>query len=174
MTVPELWHCLRLHKLLRRTRPGARYCLYGMPEERVFVIGAGRISTELDSIVQHVNSSRISMELDYTFDAPNDPNQFYYRSDHYMYAQYGIPIAFFFTDVHEDYHRPTDTYDKINYRKLERIARLAYYIGYEIAEKNELLKLDADPDVKKGENFIPIRENGNRSPFRLISNFILL
>ncbi len=123
--------------------------------ERVFVIGAGRISTELDSIVQHVNSSRISMELDYTFDAPNDPNQFYYRSDHYMYAQYGIPIAFFFTDVHEDYHRPTDTYDKINYRKLERIARLAYYLGYEIAEKNEMLKLDADPDVKKRGKFYP-------------------
>jgi len=123
--------------------------------DRVFIIGAGRISTELDSIVQRVNSSRILMELDYTFDAPDDPNQLYYRSDHYMYARYGIPIAFFFTDIHEDYHQPTDTYDKINYQKLERIAKFAYYVGYDVANKNEMLKLDADPGITIRGEFYP-------------------
>ncbi len=115
--------------------------------EQVYVIGAGRISTELNSIVQNVNESYIGMNLDYTYDAPDDPNQFYFRSDHYMYAQYGIPSTFFFTDVHEDYHQPSDTYDKIDFEKLARVARLGYGVAYNAANKEEMLKLNADPNV---------------------------
>lgn len=115
--------------------------------DTVFVIGPGRISTELDKITVEKNDKHIKLNLDYKFDAPDDPNNFYGRSDHYMYAQYGIPIVFFFTDVHEDYHRPTDTVDKINFDKMERIARLAFYVGYEVANRKEMLPLDADPKI---------------------------
>lgn len=128
----------------------------------LFVIGAGRISTDLDSIVIEKNSMYANMNLDYKFDAPDDPNSFYTRSDHYMYAQYGIPIVFFFTDVHEDYHRPTDTVDKINFTKIERIAKLAYHIGFEVANRPAMLPLNADPRITKRGILYPPPPRGGR------------
>ena len=102
------------------------------------------------------------MNLDYKFDAPDDPNSFYTRSDHYMYAQYGIPIVFFFTDVHEDYHRATDTVDKINFTKIERIAKLAYHIGFEVANRPAMLPLNADPRITVRGILYPPPPRGGR------------
>ena len=128
----------------------------------LFVIGAGRISADLDSIVIEKNSMYANMNLDYKFDAPDDPNSFYTRSDHYMYAQYGIPIVFFFTDIHEDYHRSTDTVDKINFTKIERIAKLAYHIGFEVANRPSMLPLNADPRITKRGILYPPPPRGGR------------
>jgi len=115
---------------------------------KIFVIGAGRISSELEKMNEEVNEKYIGLELDYKYDAPDDRNNFYARSDHYMYARFGIPIIFYFNDVHADYHRSTDTIEKIDFNKMQKVSRLAYLLGREIANNNDLLKLDADPKIK--------------------------
>ncbi len=108
----------------------------------VYVIGADRLSTTLDDINKSMNERYTKMELDYTFNERDDPNRFYYRSDHYNFAEKGIPAAFFFSGVHEDYHRATDTYDKIDYKKVERIARLVFMTAWELADREERIEVD--------------------------------
>ena len=107
-----------------------------------YVIGADRLSTELHDINEAVNARYTHLFLDYTFNADNDPNQFYYRSDHYNFAKNGIPSVFYFSGVHEDYHRPTDTPDKIMYEKAEIIARLAFHTAWELANRDERIKVN--------------------------------
>jgi hypothetical protein len=107
-----------------------------------YVIGADRLSTELHDINEMVNSRYTKLYLDYTFNADDDPNQFYYRSDHYNFAKNGIPSIFYFSGVHDDYHRPTDTPDKIMYEKAEIIARLAFHTAWELANRDERIKVN--------------------------------
>lgn len=107
-----------------------------------YVIGADRLSTELHEINEKANSTYTHLFLDYTFNAEDDPNQFYYRSDHYNFAKNGIPVIFYFSGVHDDYHRPTDTPDKIQYQKAETIARLAFHTAWELATRNERIKVN--------------------------------
>ena len=93
----------------------------------LFVIGDDRISTDLHNlIVTTNNTSATPLTLDYEMNDPNDPEGVYTRSDHYSYASKGIPIAFFTTGLHPDYHRITDTVDKIIFPKMARIAQLVY------------------------------------------------
>ncbi|MBI4429669.1 MAG: M28 family peptidase [Ignavibacteriales bacterium] len=99
-----------------------------------YVIGSDKISTELDSLLRIANEESENLTLDYTFNDERDPNQFYRRSDHFNFARNGIPVVFFFTGVHPDYHRPTDTVDKIMFPKMERIARLIFYTGWKVAD----------------------------------------
>ena len=107
-----------------------------------YVIGSDRLSTELHAINEQVNSQYTHLELDYTYNADDDPNRFYYRSDHYNFAKHGIPAIFFFSGVHEDYHRPTDTADKVMYDKAETIAQLAFHTAWELANRDERIKVD--------------------------------
>ncbi|HWP82329.1 MAG TPA: M28 family peptidase [Bacteroidota bacterium] len=100
----------------------------------VYVIGSDKISTSFDSLLKAGNQESENLLLDYTYNDDNDPNQFYRRSDHYNFAKHGIPVVFFFTGIHEDYHRPTDTVDKILFDKTARIARLAYYFCWKVAQ----------------------------------------
>jgi Zn-dependent M28 family amino/carboxypeptidase len=113
-------------------------------DDYTYVIGSDKISPQLDSLLNAANRQSENLILDYTYNSDNDPNQFYRRSDHYNFAQKGIPVVFFFTGIHEDYHRPTDTVDKILFEKTARIARLAYYLGWKVA--------DADRDLLKKNN----------------------
>jgi len=108
----------------------------------VYVIGADRISTELNTINKAMNDKYTKIELDYTFNEKDDPNRFYYRSDHYNFAEKGIPSAFFFSGVHEDYHQTTDTPDKLDYKKMERIARLVFLTAWELAEREKRIVSD--------------------------------
>jgi hypothetical protein len=112
----------------------------------LYIIGDGRLSSELHEIDEHNNKEHTHLLLDYTFDDPKDPNRFYYRSDHYEFAQKGIPIIFYFDGVHKDYHRPSDTVEKINFDLMEKRAQLAFYTAWEIANRENRLKVD-----KKGE-----------------------
>jgi hypothetical protein len=105
------------------------------------VIGAGRISSELDAIVRR-QAGNEGLGIDYSYDAPDHPERLYYRSDHYNYAQYGIPVAFFFAGLHPDYHMPSDEIDKIEFGKVERAARLIYRVAWEIANRPERLVRD--------------------------------
>jgi hypothetical protein len=100
--------------------------------DSLFVIGAGRISSELDRIVAE-EAEETGLALDYTLDAPDHPEQLYTRSDHFNYARYGIPVAFFFSGLHEDYHLPSDEVDRIDFTKLERVAELVYRVAWELA-----------------------------------------
>ncbi len=107
-----------------------------------YVIGSDRLSTELHEINETVNKKYTHLNLDYTYNRDDDPNRFYYRSDHYNFAKNGIPSIFYFSGVHDDYHRPSDTPDKIMFEKAETIARLAFHTTWELANRDERIKVD--------------------------------
>jgi len=109
----------------------------------LFIIGADRISTDLHNLIISTNNTLSKpMTLDYEMNDPNDPEGVYTRSDHYSYASKGIPIAFFTTGLHPDYHRVTDTVDKIIFPKMARIAQLVYETGFSIANTDRVLEHD--------------------------------
>ncbi|WP_108868241.1 M28 family metallopeptidase [Aquimarina aquimarini] len=108
----------------------------------VYLIGSDRLSTELHEISEKVNKEYTKLNLDYTFNAKNDPNRFYFRSDHYNFAKHNIPIIFYFNGVHEDYHKPTDTPDKIAYDLLAKRAQLVFYTAWEVANRKERIVVD--------------------------------
>lgn len=103
----------------------------------VYLIGSDMLSSELHEISEEVNDKYVQMELDYTYNSKNDPNQFYYRSDHYNFAKHNVPVIFYFNGVHEDYHKPTDTADKIDYKMLTRRAHLIFATAWELANRSE-------------------------------------
>lgn len=118
----------------------------------VLVVGSDRISTELHNINEDANASLPKpLTLDYTMNDPADPQSIYTRSDHYSYASKGIPIVFYFTGLHPDYHRPSDTVDKIVFDKVRRIAMLAYETGRRVANADKApAKDNLGPRAGKG------------------------
>lgn len=108
----------------------------------VYLIGADKLSSDLHELSEDVNNKYIGLKLDYTYNEKNDPNRFYYRSDHYNFAKNKIPIIFYFNGVHEDYHKPTDTPDKINYKILAKRSQLIFYTAWEIANRENRLVVD--------------------------------
>jgi hypothetical protein len=109
----------------------------------VYVIGADRISTDLHNLMIETNAALAEpLTIDFEFNDPNDPNSFYTRSDHYSYALKGIPIAFFFTGTHEDYHANSDTVDKILFPKLVRVANLTLELARRLGDRAEPLEHD--------------------------------
>ena len=108
----------------------------------VYLIGSDRLSTELHNISEAVNKKNFKLELDYTFNDRDDPNRYYYRSDHYNFAKNKIPVIFYFNGVHDDYHKPTDTIDKIDFEKTQKISRLIFLTAWELANRNERPSLD--------------------------------
>ncbi len=109
----------------------------------VFIVGADRISTDLHNIIVETNGTMTKpLGLDYELNDPADPEGVYTRSDHYSYAAKGIPIAFFTTGLHKDYHRVSDTVDKIVFPKMARIAQLVYETGFSIANTDRVLVRD--------------------------------
>lgn len=107
----------------------------------VYIIGDDKLSSDLRPISEAANQL-VGLNLDYRYNDPNDPNRFYYRSDHYMFAQHKIPIIFYFNGVHPDYHGAHDTPDKISYPMLAKRARLVFYTAWEVANREERLKVD--------------------------------
>jgi Peptidase family M28 len=109
----------------------------------VFVIGADRISTDLHNLIVDTNATLAApLKLDYEYNDPADPNTFYTRSDHYSYASKGVPIAFFFTGTHPDYHANSDSVEKILFDKQARIAQLVYQTGFAVANSDGTLERD--------------------------------
>jgi hypothetical protein len=103
----------------------------------VYLIGSDKLSTDLHELSEAVNAKYTKLDLDYTYNDENDPNRFYYRSDHYNFAKNNIPIIFYFNGVHADYHKMTDTPDKIRYDLLEKRAQLVFLTAWEIANREE-------------------------------------
>jgi len=114
----------------------------------VYLIGADKLSTDLHNISEYSNNKYVNLDLDYTFNDPNDPNRFYYRSDHYNFARKNIPSIFYFSGVHEDYHKHTDTMEKLVYEKVEKIARLIFYTAWELSNSEERPRVDKENDFK--------------------------
>src|SRR5207342_913333 len=93
------------------------------------------MSSMLGSIVKDTNRGYLKLSYDYKYDDPKDPNRFFFRSDHFNYAHKGIPIIFYFDGVHEDYHRPSDSPDKIDYQKMEKVSRTVYVMAWTLANQ---------------------------------------
>lgn len=117
----------------------------------VYLIGSDKLSTELHEISENVNEEYLNMNLDYTYNDENDPNRFYYRSDHYNFAKHDIPIIFYFNGVHPDYHQHTDTPDKIEYDLLTKRAKLVFLTAWEVANRDERPFVDKPTLTEEGE-----------------------
>ena len=108
----------------------------------IYLIGSDKLSKDLHDISENANKTYSNLQLDYTYNDENDPNRYYYRSDHYNFAKNNIPVIFYFNGVHEDYHQETDEVQKIDFAKIEKITRLVFFTAWEIANRNERIKLD--------------------------------
>jgi Zn-dependent M28 family amino/carboxypeptidase len=109
----------------------------------IYIVGSDRISTELHNINRAANQALPRpLTLDYEMNDPSDLEQVYYRSDHYSYAAKGIPIVFFTTGLHADYHANTDEVAKIEFPKLTRIVQLVYETGARVANLDHPLARD--------------------------------
>jgi Zn-dependent M28 family amino/carboxypeptidase len=97
----------------------------------------------LHAISEEANRKYARIALDYHYNAPNDPNRFYYRSDHYNFARHGIPVAFYFNGVHEDYHQPTDDVEKMDFGRAERTTRLIFHTAWVLANRENRIRVDS-------------------------------
>ena len=110
----------------------------------VYLIGSDRLSLDLHNINEEVNKKYTKLTLDYKYNDEEDPNRYYYRSDHYNFAKNNIPVIFYFNGVHEDYHRPSDTIEKLDFSKIKRISKLVFLTAWELANREEKIKLRKD------------------------------
>jgi hypothetical protein len=113
----------------------------------VYLIGDDKLSSELPRFVDSVNNLYTKLILDRKYNDPKDPNRLYFRSDHYNFAKKGVPIVFFFDGIHKDYHKPTDTPDKINYDLYETRTRLVFLLAWEAANRSSQMKRDLPLNV---------------------------
>jgi hypothetical protein len=116
----------------------------------IYVIGSKMMSTDLGELSERVNRAYLNLAFNYRYDDPSDPNGFFFRSDHYSYAQKGVPIIFYFDGVHQDYHQPSDSPDKIDYQKMEKVARTICATGWEIANGSQRPRVDKQLPAELG------------------------
>jgi Zn-dependent M28 family amino/carboxypeptidase len=105
----------------------------GPATDYVYVIGANRTSDTLHAVNERMNAAYSGLKLDYKYNDPSEKLRLYYRSDHYNFIKKQVPSIFFFTGLHPDYHKPTDTADKIDYEKTARIARHIFHTAWELS-----------------------------------------
>ena len=110
----------------------------------IYLIGSDRLSTDLHKISEQANKDYTKLALDYKYNDRNDPERIYFRSDHYNFAKKGIPSLFYFNGVHADYHKETDTADKIEYDLLQKRTQLVFATAWELANRPERIKVDRD------------------------------
>jgi Zn-dependent M28 family amino/carboxypeptidase len=115
--------------------------------EYVYIIGSDKLSTTLHSVNEAANASYTQLELDYTYNRPEDPNRYYYRSDHYNFAKNNIPVIFYFNGSHADYHKPSDTIEKIQFDLLAKRTQLIFLTAWELANRAERIKVDVESDM---------------------------
>lgn len=117
-------------------------------KDYVYVIGSDKLSSELHAINESANQEHVGLLLDYRFNVPGEPNRFYFRSDHYNFAKHGIPSIFYFNGKHADYHKPTDTMDKIDFDAMEKRARLVFHTLWELANRPDRIIVDRANDME--------------------------
>lgn len=121
------------------------------PDE-VYVIGSKMMSSDLGEVSERVNKGFLNLSFNYKYDDPKDPNRFFFRSDHYNYARKGVPIIFYFSGVHEDYHRPTDSVEKIDFAKMEKITRTVFATALTLADAPAKVRVDKKLPQELTEN----------------------
>jgi Zn-dependent M28 family amino/carboxypeptidase len=121
------------------------------PDE-IYLVGSKMMSAELGDLSESVNKSYLNRSFNYKYDDPKDPERFFYRSDHYNYARKGIPIIFYMDGVHEDYHRPSDSVEKIDYQNMEKVTRTIYATAWELTDRATRPRVDKP---------LPADESGN-------------
>ncbi len=99
----------------------------------IYLIGSDILSQDLHDVSETANKKYINLDLDYKYNGKNDPNRFYYRSDHYNFAKNDVPVIFYFNGTHEDYHKATDTPDKIEYELYKKRTQLVFVTAWELA-----------------------------------------
>ena len=110
----------------------------------VYIIGSDRLSRELHGLSEATNAQTTRLRLDYTYNAPNEPEQLYYRSDHYNFARHRIPVIFYTSGLHADYHKATDDVDKIDFPILAERAQLVFYTAWELANREQRIVVDTN------------------------------
>lgn len=121
---------------------GRRDDLHKDTNNYVYVIGSDYLSTDLHKICEDINKEYTQLILDYKYNDRNDPNRFYYRSDHYNFAKHNIPSVFLFNGIHADYHKPGDDVSKIEFDALTKRTQYAFAITWEIANREKRLAVD--------------------------------
>ena len=111
-------------------------------KDYIYVIGSEMLSSQLKKINEYNNITYTNLILDYRYDAEDDPNRFYYRSDHYNFAKFNIPVIFFFNGVHDDYHQVTDTVDKIEFPLMTKRAKLIFHTAWDLANRDQRTPVD--------------------------------
>jgi hypothetical protein len=126
--------------------------------DHLYIIGSNKLSSELDAIINAINDKHFGMNLDYKYEDPKHPDNFFFRSDQYPYIQYGIPAVWYFCGTTEDYHQETDTVDRADFAKMERVTRFVYLTAMAIGNKPAMLKLDLHPEItSRGEHNLKIK-----------------
>jgi hypothetical protein len=110
----------------------------------IYVIGSDRLSSDLHKINEEVNQKYTQLTLDYTYNDENDPNKYYYRSDHYNFAAKGVPAIFYFNGTHPDYHMTSDDIEKINFDKMANVGKLIFHTLWDLANRPERIKVDGN------------------------------
>ena len=110
--------------------------------EYIYLVGSDRLSTELHDLSEAMNKKYTKLHLDYTYNEVNHPEMIYYRSDHYNFAKFGIPVIFYYSGEHADYHKPTDTFDKIDFEQMLKRTQLIFVTTWELANRPEQIKLN--------------------------------
>jgi hypothetical protein len=110
----------------------------------VYVIGSKMMSSSLAELSERVNNGYLKVSFNYHYDNPDDPTRLFFRSDHYNYAKKGIPIIFYFSGLHEDYHQPSDSVEKIDFAKMETVTRTIYATALALADSPSRPKVDRE------------------------------
>ncbi|GAA3652514.1 M28 family peptidase [Flavivirga jejuensis] len=118
-------------------------------EDYIYLIGSDRLSKELHYLSEKVNNSYYNINIDYRYNVEGEVHQYYSRSDHYNFALKGIPVIFYFNGEHRDYHKPSDTPDKINYGLLQRRTKLIFSTAWQIANQEHRIVVDKDNELLK-------------------------
>ena len=108
----------------------------------IYIIGDDKLSSDIKPITREVNEKYTKLVLDHQFDDPDEPDRIFYRSDHYNFAKKGVPIIFYFDGINKDYHKPSDTVDKINFGLMKKRVRYIFLTAWEIANRDKILKRD--------------------------------
>lgn len=122
---------------------------YENDPDYIYVIGSDRLSTDLHKINEAANQRYTQLTLDYTYNSASDPNRYYFRSDHYNFAEKGIPAIFFFNGTHADYHRPSDTAEKIDFEQMRKTGQLIFHTAWELSNREERIQVDINTKKPK-------------------------
>lgn len=105
----------------------------------VYIIGTGDKESELNRFSETINNKYCDLIFDYTYNDRDHPTRLFYRSDHWNFAKHGVPIIFYFDGLHEDYHKPSDEVDKIEFDLLTKRAQCVFYTAWEAANRDKRL-----------------------------------